>query len=107
VTTSGSPIPPRWNAAGPARPPGSSDLAGWAEYGYRASHSRWFWGLRLHLLCTLHGLPGGFALTGAKAGERQVLLDILADPALAAGRAGQLIIADKNYYGRDFEAALA
>lgn len=55
-----------------------SDLAGLAEYGYCASHSRWFWGLRLHLLCTLHGLPAGFALTGAKADERQVLLGILA-----------------------------
>jgi hypothetical protein len=50
-----------------------SDLAGWAEYGYCASHSRYFWGLRLHLLCTLQGLPVGFALTGAKADERQVL----------------------------------
>lgn len=84
-----------------------SDLAGWAEYGYCASHSRYFWGLRLHLLCTLHGLPVGFALTGAKADERQVLLDILADPALTADRGGQVIIADKNYYGRDFEAILA
>ena len=27
-----------------------SDLAGWAEYGYCATHSRCFWGLRLHLL---------------------------------------------------------
>jgi len=44
-----------------------SDLAGWAEYGYCASHSRFFWGLRLHLVATLHGLPIGFALTGAKA----------------------------------------
>jgi hypothetical protein len=60
-----------------------SDLAGWAEYGYCASHSRYFWGLRLHLLCTLQGLPVGFALTGAKADERQVLLDMLhADPTL-------------------------
>jgi hypothetical protein len=84
-----------------------SDLAGWAEYGYCASHSRWFWGLRLHLLTTVHGLPAGFALTGAKADERQVLLDILADPALTAGRGGQVIIADKHYYGRDFEATLA
>ena len=84
-----------------------SELAGWAEYGYCASHSRYFWGLRLHLLCTLHGLPVGFALTGAKADERQVLLDILADPVLTAGRDGQIIIADKNYYGHDFEAALA
>jgi hypothetical protein len=83
-----------------------SDLAGWAQYGYCASHSRWFWGLRLHLLCTLHGLPVGFALTGAKADERQVLLGILADDDLA-GRAGQVIIGDKNYYGRDFENELA
>jgi hypothetical protein len=30
-----------------------SALAGWAQYGYCASHSRWFWGLRLHLVCTL------------------------------------------------------
>ena len=67
-----------------------SDLAGWAEYGYCASHSRFFWGLRLHLLCTLGGLPVGFALTGAKADERQVLLGILDDETLA-GRAGQVI----------------
>ena len=83
-----------------------SELAGWAQYGYCASHSRWFWGLRLHLLCTLHGLPVGFALTGAKADERQVLLGILADDDLAR-RAGQVIIGDKNYYGRDFERELA
>jgi hypothetical protein len=62
-----------------------SGLAGWAEYGYCASHSRYFWGLRLHLLTTLHGLPIGFALTGAKADERQVLLDIL-DDSLIAGQ---------------------
>jgi hypothetical protein len=84
-----------------------SDLAGWAEYGYCASHSRYFWGLRLHLLCTLHGLPVGFALTGAKADERQVLLDILDDPGLTAGRARQAIIGDKNYYGARFETTLA
>ena len=34
-----------------------SDLAGWAAYGYCASHSRWFWGLRLHLITTPSGLP--------------------------------------------------
>jgi len=50
-----------------------SELAGWAEYGYCASHSRFFWGLRLHLVCTLHGLPVGWALSGAKADEREVL----------------------------------
>ncbi|HET7388169.1 MAG TPA: IS982 family transposase [Nocardioidaceae bacterium] len=85
-----------------------SDLAGWAEYGYCASHSRYFWGLRLHLVATLHGLPVGFALTGAKADERQVLLDILhADPTLLADRHGQTVIGDKNYFGADFETTLA
>ena len=83
-----------------------SELAGFAEYGYCASHSRYFWGLRLHLLCTVHGLPVGFALTGAKADERQTLLAILsADPDLSS-RVNQTLIADKNYYGRGFEAAL-
>jgi hypothetical protein len=85
-----------------------SDLAGWAEYGYCASHSRYFWGLRLHLVATLGGLPIGFALTGAKADERQVLLSLLAaGPALAATRTGQMLIADKNYYRTSFEATLA
>ena len=83
-----------------------SDLAGWAEYGYCASHSRYFWGLRLHLVCTLHGLPIAYALTGAKADERVVLAELIeSTPALAGG--GRTIIADKNYYGRDFEATLA
>jgi hypothetical protein len=85
-----------------------SDLAGWAEYGYCASHSRYFWGLRLHLLCTLSGLPVAFALTGAKADEREILLGMLdADPNLLATHSAQALMADKNYYGRRFEAALA
>jgi hypothetical protein len=83
-----------------------SDLAGWAQYGYCASHSRYFWGLRLHLVCTLHGLPIGWALTGAKADEREVLTAILAaTPALARDRR-QIVIADKAYYGKEFEASL-
>lgn len=84
-----------------------SDLAGWAEYGYCASHSRWFWGLRLHLVCTLQGLPVGFALTGAKADERQVFLDILDGTEtmnqLQQDAVRQILIGDKNYYGTEFE----
>ena len=84
-----------------------SDLAGWAEYGYCASHSRYFWGLRLHLACTLGGLPIMFALTGAKADERETLRDMLdTAPEVAATHPGQTIIGDKNYYGRDFERDL-
>ena len=85
-----------------------SDLAGWAEYGYCASHSRYFWGLRLHLVATLQGLPVAFALAGAKADEREVLAGMLtAGPDLVAARPGQTLIGDKNYYGRGFEAAIA
>ena len=84
------------------------DLAEWAEYGYRASHSRFFWGLRLPLLCTLHGLLVGFALTGAKADERHTLLGIFdADHDLPAWRVGQIVIGDRNYFGREFETELA
>ncbi len=84
-----------------------SDLAGWAEYGYCASHSRYFWGLRLHLACTLGGLPVLFALTGAKADERETLRDMLdTAPEVMADHPGQTIIGDKNYYGREFEHGL-
>ena len=84
-----------------------SDLAGWAEYGYCASHSRYFWGLRLHLVCTPGGLPVLFALTGAKADERETLRDMLDTAAdVTATHPRQTIIGDKNYYGGEFERDL-
>jgi len=84
-----------------------SDAAGWAQYGYCASHSRYFWGLRLHLVCTLHGLPVMFALAGAKADEREVLLGMLeAARDVVDAHPGQTVIGDKNYFGRVFEADL-
>ena len=83
-----------------------SDLAGWAEYGYCASHSRFFWGLRLHLVCTVHGLPVGWALTGAKADEREVLQAILTNTPGLNRPGRQVLIADKAYYGKAFEAGL-
>ena len=59
-------------------------------------------------MCTLGGLPVLFALTGAKADERQTLLAMLDDAdAVTAARPGQTIIADKNYYGSGFEHDLA
>lgn len=68
-----------------------------------ASHSRFFWGLRLHLVCTLQDLPVTFALTGAKADERETLLDLLAaEPDPLADRPGQTLIGDKNYFGRAY-----
>ncbi|ALP49151.1 IS982 family transposase [Corynebacterium glutamicum] len=82
-----------------------SDLAGIAEYGYCASHSRFFWGMRLHLVSTLHGLPVGYALTGAKVDERATLLAML-DAVPVPVPAGQVIMADKGYNGAWLEEEL-
>jgi transposase len=85
-----------------------SDLAGTAGYGYCASHSRYFWGLRLHLVATPGGLPITYALTNPKDDERTVARDLLeTDPALLDQRAGQTIIADKGYRSAELEATLA
>jgi hypothetical protein len=59
-------------------------------------------------VCTPAGLPVAFALTGAKADERETLLDMLAiEPQLTTARPGQTLIGDKNYFGREFEQRLA
>jgi hypothetical protein len=83
-----------------------SDMAGWANYGY-ASHSRWFWGLRLYLICTPAGMPILWALADPKIGERGVLTAMLdVEPQLAAGRPGLTLITDKGFAGRAAEADL-
>jgi hypothetical protein len=85
-----------------------SDLAGWAGYGYCASHSRYFWGLRLHLVCTPAGLPIAYALAHPKLDERDVARDLLdREPALLGTRTGQILIADKGYASREFESFLS
>ena len=57
-----------------------------AGYGYCASHSRFFWGLRLYLVCTPSGMPI-LGLANPKPGEREVLAAILetGDPIPAIG----------------------
>jgi hypothetical protein len=85
-----------------------SALAGWAGYGYCRSHTRYFWGLRLHLVATPAGLPIAFALAHPKTDEREVLVNIFdVEPDLLAQRPGQLIIADKGYRDAETEAILA
>ena len=82
-----------------------SDLAGWASYGYCASRSRFFGGLRLHLICTPSGLPIAAALTGDQGDERAAAIAMLdTDPAMY--RPGQKLKADKGYRSAAFEAEL-
>jgi hypothetical protein len=49
-----------------------SDLYGRAGYGYCPSHSRWYWGARLLIICTCDGTVTGFGLASPKLfGERE------------------------------------
>ena len=84
-----------------------SNLAGWAGYSYCASHSRFFWGLRLHLIATPAGLPITWALADPKIDERHILTAVLDhDPTLTVDRTGLTIIADKGYVSAEFERIL-
>lgn len=77
-----------------------SALAGWANYGYCASHSRYFWGLRLYLLTTSDGLPAMWCLADPKLGERDVVQSMLS----CGDHHGLIIVADKGFAGKEFEA---
>jgi hypothetical protein len=80
-----------------------SDLAGHAGYGYCPSHSRFFWGFRLYLIATAEGMPVIWGLARPGLGERDVTRALLErDHELV--RAGQVILGDKGFAGRDFEA---
>ena len=80
-----------------------SRLAEVCGYGYSRSHSRWFWGMRLHLACAPDGTPRAAALVAADRPEREVALTLL--PRALAG--GETIVCDKGYAGREFAAAVS
>jgi hypothetical protein len=75
-----------------------SALSG-ADYGYCASHSRYFWGFRLHAIFAPDGTPRALALASPKQGEREVAVKLLA----RCRRQGKVtLIGDKGYAGREF-----
>lgn len=80
-----------------------SALAGIGGYGYCRSHSRYFWGFRLYLLCASDGTPIAFELAPADAPEREVAREMLERVPLA----GHVVIADKGFAGAEFEGWMA
>jgi hypothetical protein len=76
-----------------------SDLGDAADYGYCASHSRFFWGFRLHGLFAPDGTPRAIALTSPKQDEREVAIKMLAR---CPRTGGEIVIGDKGYAGREF-----
>jgi len=85
-----------------------SELTGWAAYGRCAAHSRFFWGLRLYLLCAPDGMPVSFCLAPANEPEREVaaaMLDRARRGELLSG--GEIIVTDKGFAGKEFEQIVA
>ena len=73
-------------------------------YGYDRSHSRWYWGFKLYLLCAPDGLPISWCLASPALGEREVAQVLLDDTAgQQALAAGTIILADKGFAGHQFE----
>ena len=80
-----------------------SALAPYAAYGYCRAHSRWFWGVRLMLLAAPDGMPIAYCLAPANRPERQVAALLCARSPVA----GHLLIGDKGFAGRGFQADMA
>jgi Transposase DDE domain len=80
-----------------------SALAGHAAYGYCRSHSRFFWGFRLFLLCTPDGMPVGFELAAANVPERKAAAEILERVSVE----GRIVLTDKGFAGHEFEQLVA
>jgi hypothetical protein len=79
-----------------------SELAPWCGFGYSAAHSRFYWGMKLVLVCGPDGCVRDFDLVPANAPEREATLALLARQPIA----GQLVICDKGFAGSDFEQAV-
>jgi hypothetical protein len=70
-----------------------SALRGHADYGWCPSHSRWYWGLKLYVLCTPDGSPVAWCLASPKLGEREVATALLDRASL---QPAQVVIVDKG-----------
>jgi transposase len=81
-----------------------SALADAADYGYCTSHSRFFWGFRLHAIFSPDGTPRALELTSPKIDERDVGLVLLER---CRRRGGETLLGDKGYAGRQFAAAVS
>jgi hypothetical protein len=80
-----------------------SEFCGLAGYGYCRSHSRYFWGFRLYLLCAPDGMPIGYELAAANVPERDAAREMLERVPLA----GHVVVADKGFAGQQFERWMA
>jgi len=76
-----------------------SALSDAADYGYCPSHSRFFWGFRMHAIFAPDGTPRALTVASPKRDEREVALELLAR---TRRRGGETLLGDKGYAGREF-----
>jgi hypothetical protein len=85
-----------------------SDLFGWAGYGYCPSHSRWYRGSKLLLICTCDGTVNGFCLANPKLfGEREQARQMLEHQPANRPAPGTAVVTDKGLSGEDTETFFA
>jgi hypothetical protein len=85
-----------------------SDLFGWAGYGYCPSHSRWYGGAKLLLICPCDETVTGFGLANPKlAGEREQARTTLQRAPANRPAPGTAIVTGKGLSGEDTEAFFA
>jgi Transposase DDE domain len=85
-----------------------SDLYGYAGYGYCPSHSRWYWGSKLTLICTCDGTVTGFGLANPKLhGEREAARQMLSDQPANRPAPGTAVVTDKGLSGEETEEFFA
>lgn len=84
------------------KPAGAASSLLFCGFGRSAAHSRYYWGMRLVLLCGPDGCVRDFDLVPANTPERQAALAVLERQPIA----GQLVICDKGFPGKDFEDAV-
>jgi hypothetical protein len=75
-----------------------SELAPACAHHFSRSHSRWFWGMRLHLLGAPDGTIRAVILASADQKERDVARRLFA----MSLRGGETIVCDKGYAGAEF-----
>jgi hypothetical protein len=85
-----------------------SNLFGYAGYGYEPSHSRYYWGVKLMLICTADGTVTGFGLANPKLwGEREETRQLLTHQAANRPAPGTAVVTDKGLSGEDTEQYFA
>ncbi len=85
-----------------------SGLFGYAGYGYCPSHSRWYRGSKLMLICTCDGIVTGSGLANPKPfGDRDQTRQMLEQQPANRPAPGTIVVTDKGLSGEDTEAFFA